>query len=286
MSSVRRIRIAVVTALVPFAAEAAAPGQLFYERTLMAEAGERCGLFTPQVAAALAASAQQARGAALRAGADRTALAAVEDRARRRAAAASCGSPDLALGAERVRAAFAGYARMTTMSFPGDSGSWTADRASPAWRLSQSATSASGPVVFGMAGQAGNEALVAVAAWSGALAASGARVLVRDPAKASSPYLDARLGGLAGRIPPRSVSVAYLASARAPAGADLLPPGSASGAAFRFPPALARALEGLDPREALVLELVYPARNGERVERVALEVGDFAAGRAFLTAGG
>ena len=52
------------------------------------------------------------------------------------------------------------------------------------------------------------------------------------------------------------------------------------------PEAAARALEGLDPREAVTLELVYPTRDGERVESTLLEVGDFAAARAFLAAQG
>ena len=39
-----------------------------------------------------------------------------------------------------------------------------------------------------------------------------------------------------------------------------------------------------DPREAVTLELVFPTRTGERVETTLFEVGDFAAGRAFLAA--
>jgi hypothetical protein len=77
----------------------------------------------------------------------------------------------------------------------------------------------------------------------------------------------------------------FLASARVPAGPALLPVASGAGAVFRFSPAAVAAIESLDPREAVLLELVYPTRDGERVEQVALEVGDFAAGRAFLSAG-
>jgi hypothetical protein len=294
----KAVRLAVLAALVPAIAAAApapaglqpGPGQLFYERTLISAAGARCRLFAPEVAAALSASTLQARNAAMRSGADRASLAAVDKRARDKAATTACNSPDLALVGERVKSGFAGYAKLTSMSFPGDLASWKADRGGtsrnpPPWRLSQSARAPQGPVTFGLVSDVSGEALIAVAGWPGALAASGARIVVRDLAKSPMPYIDKRRNDLAGRTAPRSVTTAYLASGRSPAPAALLPAGALSGAAFRFSPAVVRALEGLDPREALVLELVYPTRDGERLEAVALEVGDFAAGRAFLMAG-
>ena len=65
---------------------------LFYERALMAAADGACRLFAPDVSAALAASKAQARGAALRSGADAAALAGLEAQASA-AGAAGCGSP-------------------------------------------------------------------------------------------------------------------------------------------------------------------------------------------------
>jgi hypothetical protein len=280
----------LLTTAWPAASAAATPSDLFYERSLMSAAGARCGLFDPAVASALLASSRQAKGAALRAGADADALASAEQRARRRAAGVPCASRDLAVAAARVRKAFEGYSVIRTMTFPGDAAAWRADRGGPSrfpsdWRLSQTARSRSGQVVFGMAAASGGgETLTAVALWPGALAASAARLVVRDPAKAPRPYLDPRRTDLAGRVPPRSVTRSFLAGAREPASPSLLPSASVSGAAFRFSPAAAAALEGLDPREAVTLEVVYPARDGERVESVALEVGDFAAGRAFHSA--
>src|SRR5688500_15113179 len=94
----RPLCAALLAAVLPAAGLAAtAQGQLYCGRTLMRAAGARCGLFTPEISAGLAASAQQARGAALRSGADRAALAAVEKRARDTAAATRCKSPDLAV---------------------------------------------------------------------------------------------------------------------------------------------------------------------------------------------
>lgn len=276
-------------ALAAWPAAANTASDLFYERSLISAAGARCNLFEPSVASALVAAGRQARGAALRAGVDVDALDAAGARARSKAAGLPCSSPDLATVAARVKKGFEGYSAIKTMSFPGDAASWRADRGLDKrfpsdWRLSQTAQARSGQVVFGIASIPGGDALTAVAVWPGALAASGARLVVRDIAKAPRAYLDPRRTDLAGRIPPRTVTRSFLASARLPASAALLPAGAATGVAFRFSVAAAMALETLDPREAVVFELVYPTRDGERVERVPLEVGDFAAGRAFLSA--
>lgn len=270
-------------------AAGAAPSDLFYERTLMSAAGARCRLFEPSVAAALTASGRQAKGAALRAGTDPDVLNAAESRARARARAVVCNSKDLVLAAARVRKGFEGYSVIQVMTFTGDNAQWQADRGgqkrfSSDWRLIQRVRTRSGEVLFGLATVPGGEALTAVAAWPSALAASGARLIMRDPTLARRAYLDPRRRDLAGRTPPRNLTRSFLASERAPARQSLLPTGSASGETFRFPPVAAFALEELDPREAVVLELTYPTRGGERTETATFEVGDFAAGRAFLSA--
>jgi hypothetical protein len=51
--------------------------------------------------------------------------------------------------------------------------------------------------------------------------------------------------------------------------------------AFRFPAAAQRAMAGLDPREAAAVEFLF-AGDRDAVRRAYVEVGDFAAGRAFL----
>jgi hypothetical protein len=282
--------LGLAAAAAPIAAYAGA-GSVFYERTLMTAANERCRLFTPSIASALAASKRQARGAALREGLAPSTLADVEARARSTAASVACNAPDLLTAAERVRAAFDGYSKMAGMNFPGVFASWRADRGHPkqmtaSWRLSQTAKSSAGPVVFGVAYEKAAPSLTAVVASPAAMTAAGARLVLRDPTLAANPYVDTRRKGLGGRAVPRSSARVFLASGRGPAPAGLLPAGAAGGIAFRFPEAAAKALERLDPREAVTLELVYPTRNGERVESTLLEVGDFAAGRAFLAAQG
>jgi hypothetical protein len=85
---------------------------------------------------------------------------------------------------------------------------------------------------------------------------------------------------LSRRLPPRSALRVYAAEARSPAGVDLLPKDSGGGWAFRFPAEAARELARLDPREAVAVEFLMP---GDVVRRAYVEVGDFAAGRAFLS---
>lgn len=257
----------------------AGPLELYYERTLMSTAGARCNLFSPDVAASLNASAVQARGVALRGGATDKSLETLVRRAQLKAYGVDCKSKDLTIAAERVRTAFAGYGKIWKMNFPGAHGDWQADRADPGkrgeprWRLAQS----QGQVRFGLLADGPNQALTAVLPSLRAAGASGARLILRDPSRAAKPYLDPRKSGLAGALPPRASTLAILASSRAPA-----PESVGGGVAFSFPGRLGDALAGLDPREAVVLELVFPTRDGERVEATLFEVGDFAAGRAFL----
>ena len=44
------------------------------------------------------------------------------------------------------------------------------------------------------------------------------------------------------------------------------------------------ALAALDPREAVAIEFLIPSAGADQVRTAYIEVGDFAAGRAFLTA--
>ncbi len=268
----------------PGMAVAQRPTDLFVERTATIVAGYRCGLFTTQVAAALAASAQQARGAALRAGSDQKTLKALENDARYRAARLDCKSPQVLNAAARVREAFAGYERITRMIYPGDVANWRADRGTgkaARWRLAQEVRFGADRMTFGLAGWEGANGLVAVSTFSDGRTPYAARLILRDGAKTLGPYLVVTGGAsrLSRKLPPRAATRGYLAEARSGAGADLLPKDIKVGWAFRFPASAAQALAELDPREAIAVEFLF---SGERVRTAYVEVGDFAAGRAFL----
>lgn len=279
-------------AAAPSLASAAASLDLLYERTVMTAADARCGLFTPGVGSALAAARAQARGAALRAGADRAALNAVEQRASSKAQATPCNSPDLAIAAGRVRQAFEGYARLIRMDYPGDQLTWHADRSSSAaavrWRLVQDVTQKGDRMAFGLAGREGANAVMAVARFRTDQAPYAARLVMRDEILTLGPYLDTRGAhrtqvSLDRRLAPQGSQASFSAEARSRAGVDLLPKNMSSGWAFRFPAEAARAMSTLDPREAVAVDFLFP---NDQVRRLYVEVGDFAAGRAFLQVAG
>ncbi|HEX3365297.1 hypothetical protein [Phenylobacterium sp.] len=258
----------------------------------MSAADQRCGLFAPDVAAALAAGVAQARGAALRAGTSPASLRQTELAARAKANAADCRSPDIVTAAARVKTAFSGYAKMTRLNYAGDVAGWAADRnlgRAARWRLAQETSFGGDRMAFGLAGREGQEGLVAVASFADGAQPYAARLVLRDDARAGQPYLD-RFGGgataglpLARRLPPASAQKAFNATARSAAGPDLLPKGETAGWAFRFPDAASVELAALDPREAVAVDFLFP---GDVVRRAYVEVGDFAAGRAFLQVAG
>jgi hypothetical protein len=287
--------LALAALALPGVAAATPAASLYYERTVMREADGRCHLFAPEIAAALAASSYQARGAALRAGIRGDDLSATADRARTAAFSVACASPDLGKAAERVKTAFAGYANLNYMTFPGDTAAWQAERKpnapvvnhkaveGPRWRLSEPGQWQGASTAQATIGLAADPlAPVVTTTASSAQDAYSAFLIVRDPAKAAEPYIDPRRRDLAGRAPPRNLTRAFVAQARQSAPASLLPRGQGQGVMFAFPAAAAKAMEGLDPREAVTVEFVYPGRPPEHA---VFEVGDFAAGRAFLMAG-
>jgi hypothetical protein len=269
----------------------ATAADLFYERAVMVAADGDCHLFQPDVSSALSASLVQARGAALRSGADMASLDEIAGRASEVAAHAGCASPDIAVAANRVRAGFAGYAHMPRMDFPGDLESWSAERPLPSstmhWRASQRDRFGWDLMQFGIADQGDARPLVAVASFADGARPYGARLVIRDASITSGPYLDARQADIsgripiAGRLPPRSASRVFTAEEMTAASSDLAGADLAGGWAFRFPEAATDALAALDPREAVAVEFLFPGDGGETVRTAYVEVGDFASARAF-----
>ena len=266
----------------------AQPVDLFYERTVMTAADQRCDLFAPEVAAALASAAAQARGAALRAGTSATSLRQIQAAAQAKAASVSCASPDIAMAAGRVKSAFAGFARIERQVYPGDILSWRADRGSGRtnrWKLAQDVAFGPDRMAFGLAGRENPGTLIAVARFADGAEPYAARLVLRDEDRSGQPYLNRWGGGattslpLNRRLPPTGGLKSFPAAARSPAGQDLLPKDATAGWAFRFPDAAAQALAGLDPRESIAVDFLFP---GDVTRRAYVEVGDFAAGRAFL----
>jgi hypothetical protein len=293
----RRSTLALPALLLSLAAPGLAQAtaiDAFYERAVMTAADQRCRLFTPELASALQAAEAQARGAALRSGYSGSQITQVEQRADAKIASVPCNSPDIAIAATRVRAAFDGYSKLLRMNYPGDVADWTADRSTsrrePIWKLSQAAQFPGGALMFGLAGEDGPSALVVVATFSGGGEPYAARLVMRDPSLAPVAFINGLLSTngrtpLSARTPPRSATDAVMAEARAAADPTLLPAGARGGTAFRFPKSSVQTLSSLDPREAVAIDFLFASRNGpDQVRTAYVEVGDFAAGRAFLAA--
>jgi hypothetical protein len=288
----RTVVLAALAALASPALAHAAAVDAYYERAVMTAADQHCRLFTPELGSALQASEAQARGAALRSGLNGAVLAQVEQRAAARIAATPCDSRDIATAATRVRAAFDGYSKLQRMSYPGEIADWTADRSTSRrvaiWKLSQTGQFGSARLVFGLAGGDGPSSLVAVASFPDGARPYAARLVVRDASLAPDAFINAIKAGagktpLSARTPPRSATRAFMAEARGDADRTLLPGGVSRAMAFRFPKAAAQTLAGLDPRESVAIDFLFAQANGaEQVRTAYVEVGDFAAGRAFL----
>jgi hypothetical protein len=262
------------------------PFDLYRERVAMGAIGAQCRLFDADTAAALAAGAVQARTAALRAGYVPEALNRGADDARAEVSRMACGSAHVQSAAARAREAFRAYSGLVRMAFPGQVASWRADRSMPqrsaAWRLAQDAWAGEDKVVFGVAGEHGAEAVTLAVAPADGASPYAARLLVRDASRLPQPLLQPGSASLAARAPLRGAARIILAEAKAPADPALRPQGSGKAVAFRFPASAQQALEGLDPREAVSVEILYPSDRGDTVRTAFLEVGDFDAGVAFL----
>ena len=273
--------LAFAAAFVPVAAYAAPAIDLYYERELMTVADNRCRLFAPQIGAALEASANQARGAALRAGAKGDEVNGVTARAAQRAASVDCASPELKIAAQRVRTAFDGWSRTAHMDFPGEQQSWRADRMayrSISWRLVEESHANADAVLFGVAGENNTTGLVAVAAFDGERPYA-ARLVYRDVNRTHSSWVGAPKNR---PLPPRWASQMVLAEAVDDASSVITPRGREHALAFRFPAQTLEALSALDPRERFAVEFLFA---GDRVRTAAFDVGDLDAGRAFLKLG-
>lgn len=269
------LALALAVGGAPAPAKAADP---LWDRTFMVEADARCALFAAPVRTALQAAAVQARGAALRAGRSPMDVIKAQDRARERAGEVSCVHPDLKLAAGRVEAAFAGWARMARMDFPGLGAPWRTDRfalTDGGWSLSRSAPLNDAVVTVGRLAADGPP--VVVVSFVGKSRPTAARLVLRDAERFAQPWI-ARRPSLA----PEPQRRAWWAGAVAPAPRGLLVKGRRQGEVWSFPAAAMRDLSLLDPREAFAVEFLF--RDGT-VARVVMDVGDLAAAEAFLGMG-
>lgn len=258
----------------------ATASELYYERSVAVAAQTKCRLFEPNVAAALSAATLQARGAALRSGVEASQLAASSTRARARVDQVSCQDEQLRLMASRVEAGFAGWSRAARISFAGDRSAWHGDRfesKQAGWRLAQDAMTGTSPVRLGLMGRSPSQVqLATVVSFKGRNRPYAARLVMRNTQALPRPWLSGD------GLPPVSVQSSFFASGVKSAPQPLLQRGQRQGEQWLFGSAAIEALTRLDPRETVQVEFLF---RDDSVATVRFEVGDFAAGRAFLSMG-
>ncbi len=273
------MRLLPIIALLAFAAPAAAEAPdaraSYVERRGMLELDGQCHLFTPNIRAALQATAMQARGALLRGGWSIAQVQNLEEAVVAAAHRRTCEDPRTGAGAASARNASAAWINANAQSFPGWTRAWYARRAASAegWRLSQ-AIGAPLAASFGVRINGGREALTLTVASTEAQL--GEATLVMRDAMHTQP-LDIALtqriayGLNAGAPLPATATQFSSVSAHSERAAN-----GAGQTAFVFPDAAFRNLLYLDPRESVEIHFA----NSSQV--LMVDVGDVAVARAFL----
>ena len=253
-------------------------------------ADDRCRLFTPNLAAALKAATFQARGAAIRAGAEDLDMDAEAARAKDAADRVACNDPDLAVVQTRIASAYSAWAGLRRMEFPGERGLWKTNRTTfptVGWRMDQTVQTGGASVTFGLIAEgAGQDTVAAVVAFPGKSRPYAARIVMRDAERLYRPWLGEASGqkpsGQSLDLPPRVGRKTLFAAQGLEAASDLLAEGRKQGDLWVFPASAIADLAALDPREPFVVEFVF---NDESVARARFELGDMAAARAFVGMG-
>lgn len=283
------ISAALAMALAAAQPEYSAAEESFARRIFVLQADENCGLLNRDERAALTASAGQARGALARAGLEPGIL---EGRVRHAAKARACTDPLLETLAAEARAAYAGWAAMRAMDFPGPRRVWTARRVLepddlPRWALWQTLDDG---VRFGLGVTGGDSvAMLAVPASGGGADLEWARLEMRDPEKMAQPF-DPALGGLlrlhesasemSGYSTPARLSKLIWASGERPAVGEQAPMPGREYSIIYFPASAFAAMSRLDAPETVRVRV--RREHGETLHYI--EAGDIAAAMAFLNA--
>ena len=271
------------------AAFASNAGNAYGERQLAVDLDARCGLFTEGQRAALDAARLQARGMALRDGYSASTLDNYARQIAAQADATDCTMPEVADMRARVADAFNAWQVIRDMNFPGQDFTWAATRSYIEGRLGWALLQDTGEIRVGMARIDDTRRLTAVL--PATRGAASAVLVLRDTRRSPELY-DVTMGGMFPApegaswvhwTPPDYARTLIWAAGRGSA-ADAQALGSTgSELVFEFTDRAADELAARDPREAARIELID--RQGNVVATHYFEVGDFAAGRAFIHAG-
>lgn len=253
----------------PAVAQVTSLERTYGERVAMRALDQRCNLFTSGPRRALGGFTAQARGAALRTGAQPSQLNLIARQANAAVQTKSCTDPAVRTEAARVIAAHKGWKAQMTAQYPGLVREWRVDRSGlDSWRAVQET---GGGVRVGFIGM---NNMLAFAVETPDVNAAGARLFLRDASRLGAPLAGQRL-----MVPLRVGTSIHVAAARRPADtrARIATPPRA-GTMLIFPNPTTLAVMTADPRDSFEVEITN--RTGQ-VTRVIVEVGDIVAAFAF-----
>lgn len=270
--------VLVALALTSAGAHAQTSLDIYAQRALARALDDRCSLFSEQERTALDGAYLQARGELLRGGYSADAVDQSYQQVTRNAASRSCTSDETVNLTEAIRFAFAGWLRERTQDYISAPSVWQATRpfAYDSWVISQALNHPDLPIIIGVYNRGGNKAVTA--AIPPGVGISTLAIQMRNPDQTA--LFDPTLGGLltiddapewTRFLPPEQDSHRFMATERIT---------TEDGVYFSFSQTALDGLLQLDPREAFRIEAFN--RNGERVARRYVGVGDFAAALLFV----
>jgi hypothetical protein len=281
MSARALILASLALAAAPAAlADPAAVRRTWLERVAISAADQSCNLFSEGERLALRSGLYQAEGELLRANQSRVEMDRLSAEVSARARSLGCGHPDVVSVAATVRNAYRQFAKESYFEYPAAHAVWGASRSEhDRWSVRQ--TDKDSGLIFGLRRVPGkpDESRLAIAMPARGATPASAQLVFRDNDKMPEPWFGA-LNGKSAKLAAAPRATAYIAwASKVMSGKDEV--GDPIWI-FTFDAATIAALELLDPREAVQVNLnPAPRAKDQKVRQVTFEIGDFRAARAF-----
>lgn len=271
----------LLLALAPAAsADPAAVRHTWLERVAISAADESCHLFSDGEKMALRSGLYQVEGELLRANQSASEMRHLAAEVSEHARSLGCGHPEVISVAATIRNSYRQFAKTSYLEYPAAHSIWGASRSEhDRWAVSQ--TDKASGLIFGLRRVPGQPDAVrlAVAIPAAGVTPASAQLVFRDPEKLPEPWFGS-LAGASKKLAATPPSVSRLEwagkvmSAKNELGEPIW--------IFSFNPSAIEALELLDPREAVQINLLpAPRAKDQKPKQITLEIGDFRAARAF-----
>jgi len=279
----RALALAVLAAAVaPHAAadDTEALRRTWLERVAISAADRICNLFSEGERFALASGIYQAEGELLRAGRSRAEMQRLSAQVTEHAQGLGCNNAEVVSVAATVRNSYRQFAKTSYLEYPAPRSTWGASRSEhDRWAASQ--TDKATGLIFGLRRIPGqpDKSRLAIALPARGVTPASAQIVFRDQEKMSEPWFGS-LSGKSDKLAP-----APRATSRVDWAGKVMSGKNEVGDPiwiFTFDAGVIAALEQLDPREAIQVNLLpAPRAKDQTTKSIIYEIGDFRAARAF-----